>query len=284
MIKNVHESREYRAYATRASKTHDFRSVREDEVAKYEADGWEVRRQNRRPARVTKRKSHSASLEDRAWSLFYRMGFTHLSGNGGAFLDVKSKDPSGSSNQIDVVALDSEVAVAVECKSVSQRRREARFQGIIAQHAAIRARFVNAVNSEFPAEFKRTCALTVLTSNVIVSDNDKKRAAEKKISLINEHDLSYYEKLVDYLGPAARYQFLADILPGRPIPGLSISVPALESKVGRLTCYTFLNSSRVPPEDRLLVSPPEGKGNRYRHVSANDREIATEENSRLHIG
>ena len=92
-----------------------------------------------------------------------------------------------------MVALDSEVALAVECKSVSKPRKEARFQEILAKHAAIRERFVNAVNSQFPAEHKRTCALTVVTSDIILSSNDIERADEQKISLINESDLSYYE-------------------------------------------------------------------------------------------
>ena len=250
MINNVHELGEHKAYATMARRTHDFRSVKANEVAEYEADGWEVSKKNKQNTRMTKHKSHSSRLEDRVWSLFWRMGFTHLSGRRGAQLDVKPKDSSGPTNQLDVVALDSEVALAVECKSVSKPRKESRFQEILAKHAAIRERFVNAVNSQFPAEHKRICALTVVTSNIVLSSNDIERAGEQKISLINESDLSYYEKLVDHLGPAAKYQFFADILPTRSIRGLSIAVPALESKMGGNNCYTF----SIRPEYLLKIA------------------------------
>ena len=103
----------------------------------------------------------------------------------------------------------------------------------------MRERFANATNSQFPQEHKRVPVLAMFTWGLILSENDVERAKEQKIALLNEHDLHYYEQLVAHLGPAAKYQFFADMLPGRQIHGLGLTIPALEAKIGRYTCYSF---------------------------------------------
>lgn len=57
--------------------------------------------------------------------------------------------------------------------------------------------------------------------------------------MLEEKDLEYYEQLVAQVGFAARYQFLADVLEGRAIPGLEITVPAIRAKMAGFTAYTF---------------------------------------------
>src|SRR5207302_10800908 len=83
-----------------------------------------------------------------------------------------------------------------------------------------------------------------------ISEEDKQRAKEGKIILFRENELSYYETLVAHLGPAAKYQFLADMLPGKNIPGLNMRVPAIKARMGRFTCYSF----SIPPEYLLKIS------------------------------
>src|SRR5262249_43604457 len=68
--------------------------------------------------------------------------------------------------------------------------------------------------------------------------------------LLDQKDLEYYENLVGQIGIAARFQFLADILEGRAIPGLEIVVPAIRSKMARITAYTF----SVSPEYLLKIA------------------------------
>lgn len=60
--------------------------------------------------------------------------------------------------------------------------------------------------------------------------------------LLDEHDLDYYEKLVVHLGSAAKYQFFADLMPGKDVPGLRIRVPAIRHKLGGTYCYNFASS------------------------------------------
>ena len=79
----------------------------------------------------------------------------------------------------------------------------------------------------------------LFTNGVRLTEANHQRARASGITLLNELDLEYFEKLVDHLGEAARYQFLATVFPGKQVPGLSLEVPALRSKAGRYTAFTF---------------------------------------------
>lgn len=214
------------------------------------AEGWSIDKQGKKSVRLRQPKAPAISLEDRVWSLLYRMRFAHLSGVGGARLDVDPKDPNSPVTQIDAVGIDEETAIAIECKSSEKPSRRPQFQEEMGKHSLIRQRFAQAVNQQFHAPVKRQVALAMFTSNIILSDNDKSRAREANIVLFDEQDLAYYEALVAHLGAAARFQFLADMLPGKTIPGLEMRLPAIRAKMGGYTCYTFA----VSPEYLLKIS------------------------------
>lgn len=221
----------------------------EEEIAR----GWKVHKQNKTSTRLEKPKSHDKLLEDRVWTLLYRMGFKVLSGDGGAFLLVSKNDPTGPDNQIDVVAIDDEVAFAIECKSSENPRRFADFSADLAKHVGMRERFTKSVKDQFPladaGATKRPSLFAFWTSGIIVSDNDRARAQNNKVAILDEKDLEYYEQLTGQVGTAARFQFLADLLEGRAVAGLEIKVPAIKSKMAGSTAYTF----SVSPEYLLKI-------------------------------
>jgi DNA sulfur modification protein DndB len=216
-------------------------------------------------------KRRDVLLEDRVWSLLYAMGFTYLSGEGGAFLRVDPKRTDGPKNQIDVVGLDPEIAIAVECKSSSTPRKDSKFQDFLAKHSLIRERFANAANSQFPLDHKRVPVLAIFSWELRLSDNDIERAEEQKVALLNENDLSYYEQLVAHLGPAAKYQFFADMLRGRQVHGLRLAVPAVEARMGKYLLLLF-DHTRIPSKDCLCIASRQRKSERCRHLPANDQE------------
>lgn len=213
-------------------------------------DGWQVHRQGKSAVRLSRPKPKSTFLEDRVWCLLYKLGFAHLSGEGGAQLELDDKSESGAYNQIDVMGLDSEVALAIECKSAESPRKYAEFQKDLAKHALIRDWFIRAVSRQFPLEHKRVPVLVMFTSNLILGENDPERADKEKVVLLNEKALDYYEHVASHLGPAAKYQLFADLLPGKQIYGLEKRIPALQSKLGKYTCYTF----PITPEYLLKIS------------------------------
>lgn len=87
--------------------------------------------------------------------------------------------------------------------------------------------------------------LVVGEANIILSENDKARAKQANVLLLGEQDLNYYETLVTHIGPAARYQFLAEILLGKTVPNLEIRVPAIRARMGDSNCYTLSISLNI---------------------------------------
>jgi len=178
------------------------------------------------------------------------MQFEYLSGIGGARLLLDPKSPTGPKNQIDVIGLDSELALAIECKTSEKFAKRPQFQEELAKFANYRERISKAVNAQWPISHKRYTALLYFVSNINLTENDRDRAKQANVLLFDEKDLDYYETLVAHIGPAAKFQFFADMLPGKTIPGLEIKVPAVKTKMGKYNCYTF----PISPEYLLKIS------------------------------
>jgi DGQHR domain-containing protein len=251
MLNNVIAVDDLRSLARRKNNPSELKSLpRSADSSLLLNDGWQKYREGATTVRLIRKKAKSVLLEDRVWCLLYRMGFTHLSGEGGAQLLVDPKSEDGAYNQIDVVGLDPEVAVAIECKSAEQPRKYGDFQKNLAKHALIRQRFANSVSVQFPAPHKRVPILVIFTWDFILTDNDIQRAKNESVVLLNEKDLNYYELLAGHLGVAAKYQFFADMLPGKRVYGLELRIPALQSKFGKYTYYTF----SIAPEYLLKIA------------------------------
>src|SRR5439155_7364800 len=139
---------------------------------------------------------------------------------------------------------------AIECKSFESARKDSSFEEKLGKLELKRKPFTLATSEHFPTTSKRQIGLALFTSNILLTDSDRKRAEEQEITLFDDQDLQYYEKLVGHLGFASRYQFLAHLFPMKRISGLEIKVPALRTKVGRSTCYTF----SIQPEYLLKIA------------------------------
>ena len=164
-------------------------------------------------------------------------------------LDLRA--PSGPSTQIDVIGLESDIALGIECKSQERFGRRANFAEELAKLAQTRERFSRAANaSDYGGTHKRQVAFAFFFSGVELGKNDRERAEAANVALFDDRDLEYYEKLVAHVGPAAKYQFFADILPGKVIPGLEIRVPCVRTRLGKFVCYSF----PISPEYLLKIS------------------------------
>jgi DGQHR domain-containing protein len=83
-----------------------------------------------------------------------------------------------------------------------------------------------------------------------MSREDVRRANNVNVVVLEERDLDYYFELSSHLGPAAKYQLLSDLLPGKPVPGLQIRVPAIKTRMGPYVCYAF----SISPEYLLKIA------------------------------
>lgn len=250
MLDNVLPIEDLGGLARARARDHETKTVNPALVEQLVADGWTVDQKNKKSVRLRRPKSHGTHLEDRVWTLFYRMQFPLLSAKGGAELILEPKSSESPTTQIDVAALDNEIAIAIECKSSENPSKRAQFQNDLAKHGLIRERFTYCARTQFAATHKRQVVLAMFLSHILLSDNDRTRAKDQNIILFDEHDLEYYEHLVSHIGPAARYQFLADMLPGKTVPGLELRLPAVKTKMGGFNCYAF----SITPDYLLKIS------------------------------
>lgn len=249
MIENLLPRAELIGLARKRASKFEIKRISPAQVDEAVAEGWRVVGPARKSLRVEKVKRKCDLLEDRVWMLFYRMGFSYLSGKNGCTLAVLPERGSGPADQVDVVAVDSEVAIAVECKSVEQPKKDPSLPDWMSRFAGMRKRFADGVRTAVPPNGKRHTGMIVFTWDIVLTDSDRARAEEQQVALFDCSDLEYFEALVQHLGVATRYQFLCELFRGKQIHGLEVRVPALRSRMGRNICYNFA----IRPEYLLKI-------------------------------
>lgn len=246
MLSNIESREKLRVWSRAKAKDYITKSISYLKLDGFLSQGWFVEKKNKTSVRIKRKKHHIELLQDRVWVLLYKMGFQFLSLEGGGKLE-NIKD---SIYQIDIVGIDKEVALAIECISSERRTVLANFQEELEKQAQIRERFSQAVNKQYRTTHKIQPALIKFISNINLSEIDLAKAQESNVVIFDENDLEYYETLVSHIGEAAKYQFFADIIPGKRIPGLEIKVPAIKTKMGGTSCYTF----SISPEYLLKIA------------------------------
>lgn len=250
MLENIEEQQNLIGLSRKKSKHYEIKAIHPSDRSKLEGQGWLFVKNLKSSIQVKKQKLHSILLEDRVWSLFYKMNFQLLSNQGGARLLINPKDENSPKSQIDVVAIDKEVAIAVECKSSSDYKKRPQFQEELGKFVQVKEGFTKSVKGLSEIGSKKHCIFIMVLSKIILSEPDRERAKKANVLIFDENDLSYYENLVNHLGQAAKYQILADMLPGKEITGLSIKIPATKTKMGGYSCFTF----SISPEYLLKIS------------------------------
>lgn len=247
-IANVAPSETHNSYARRAKDRYEYQAVKPQLVDEEIESGWQVSRKNRSSVRMMREKPLPKLFEDRVWSLMYSMGFPSLSGKGGAVL---TNDSSGVTSQLDVVAFDSDIIVFIECRTSQQARKAPKFNEDAAKLSAERDDLANAIATLQPTTGKRRVAPIFWGYNVAITEQDRDRASDYQVRYLNQEDLNYYEQLVKRIGPAARFQFLADVFRDQEIPNLTLIVPAIRMSLGgKNASFTF----SISPEQLLKIA------------------------------
>jgi DNA sulfur modification protein DndB len=250
VLKNVCHRKDLGTLARKKARPDVLLTIDPRDLEDHLAAGWREIRKNKKSIVVGRPKAAHALFEDRVWMLLYRMGFPYLSGEGGAVVVINPGSDKELGNQVDVLAMDSDVCIAIECKTSVAAKRSSQFQPDLAKFHDFRAPLVRGARLLYAPTHKRTVVQSFFTENLILSDNDRVRADEKDVSLFDQDDLAYYETLVRHVDLAARYQLLADMIPGKQIPGLTIRLPAIKTKMGPTNAYLF----SMTPEDLLKIA------------------------------
>lgn len=250
LLENIERHENLRSLARQSGRSYEIKSTNPKNIGQEELDGWSVLKKSKSSVRMQREKTGYRLARDRVWTLLFRLCFDHLSTEIGCTLLLDQRAAESPTRRVDVVGIDEEVVIAIEFLQTSSDSVKCNLQEKILDLMSIRERLARSVANQFPRDQKRQTILAVYVASLNITDDDREIARKSNIVLIDDADLQYYENLASHLGAAAKYQFLADMLPGKTIAGLEIKVPAVKTKMGRSFCYTF----PISPEYLLKIA------------------------------
>jgi DNA sulfur modification protein DndB len=209
------------------------------------ADGWSIKKRNKKSVKMEKLKPPDRQLEDDVWCILYKMGFKELSEARVCMIKLGEHSPP---RQVDVFAKDEETVFIVECTHAQEAGSKS-VKALVDKINGIRADVIKAIHSHYGKNPKLKVKWAIATRNIEWRAADRKRAQESSIGVITENDIAYFDKLTKHLKEAARYQFLGRYLKGEKVEGLRIEVPATRGSMGGVTFYNFL----ISPFDLLKI-------------------------------
>lgn len=218
--------------------TYVLRDVSRKEMPTDLDEGWYVwNNKLKYKVRLAKDKPKDVVFEDEIWAFLSIMGFKFLSKDRSCSIPYGAN--TSSTQQIDVLAVDDESAIIVECKCADS-------------DVPIKATFktqIESLGGKIPGLFGSIrkifgkpdlkIALVLATKNYTVSKKDLDRLESFGVRHFSEADIEYYTDLVAHLGTAARFQFQADLFPNQDIPEIEHKVYAIRGKMGGHTYYSF---------------------------------------------
>lgn len=213
------------------------RSIRRSEYPPQLEEGWYPLKELKASVRVARDKEPDELLEDEIWTLFSDMGFRYLSAD--RTLVLRYGSASGERQQVDVLAVDDECALVVECKATAASEpRRASFKETIEAIGGKKAGLIRELRTVFQKP-KLKVGFLVASRKYQVPQADLERMSAFGIRHMSDRDIDYYRDLANHLGEASRYQFHADLFSGQDIPELDSRVPAIEGRMGGHTYYSF---------------------------------------------
>lgn len=192
MLNNILPRVELNALARVKSVSYHLKSVHPKLVDEEIEDGWEVVKKGKTSVRLKRAKTLAVTLEDRVWTLLFKLDFGYLSAEGGGKLLLDPANSKTTYNQIDVFGIDSELALMIECKSSESFNKRPQFQAELAKLAEMKERTARFVNEQWASHTKKQLVQLFFLQNINVSDSDRERAKLLNIFLFDEQDLDYY--------------------------------------------------------------------------------------------
>lgn len=203
--------------------------------------GWEtVGSKKRKKVALRNPKPIGEDFQDEVWCVFYRMGFIEMN-NSKEFAIPRYGLEIGKN--VDIFAKDDNCICLVECKAAEQTHTKKSLGVNIDQYGAIHMELEQTIRQHYQNKgdvTKYRFRWILILKNIDLNDNDYVRAENANIKVIDHSMVNYYMELAKHLGPASRYQFLADLFPGMEIPGMIEPIPAIRGKFGKEIFYSFV--------------------------------------------
>ena len=212
--------------------TKNVRKNNPEEISDLEEKGWAQLKVNPKSIQMGLKKNHSTYLEERVWSLLARMGYEQL----GELRNFHIQYKGDLTQQIDVLAADSETILICECTSAKNRTRKNLREKIRALESIMND-LRTAVQKTFPG--KQKVGFLFITNNIILSKSQLEMLQHAKITHLNQDSLTYFEELSKHLGSGAKYQLVGKLFENMKIPEMKNRVPAVSGTIGGKRYYAF---------------------------------------------
>lgn len=252
------------------SSTYFERTIDHNLAEEMISEGWEeFGAPLKTKTRLRKEKSHDIQFEDDVWCQMYRLGYRHLSTGKDFFLPFGRGD--GETKQIDVVAINDDSILLIECKSSEKPSSAPSFK---TEFEALRQR-LDGYSKSLEQLFGKSRKIKYIfaTRNIRLARDsvDAQRLIDANAFFYNDNTFDYVNGLIRSYKGAAQFQFLGMVFKGQSINKDPIEVPALEGKMGKKTYYMFslepqlllkmgyvlhrtrANEAEMPTYQRLLV-------------------------------
>lgn len=233
--------------AVERKRSFEKKKVKKKEVQEYLDNGWEIIKTNKNgSASMKKPKKIGDSFEDEVWCVFYEMGFKTMNKSRDFQVSYSKNNPK-LTKQIDVLAIDDEVVLMIECKETEKMNSNTTWKKELESINGYKSQIINELKTKYP---NKNYVYIFATKNYVIGTSDKERMEDFKIENFEYDTILYYKQLANHLGSAARFQLLASLFSNTKIKGMDSRVPAIEGKMGGLTYYSF----SIEPEKLLKLA------------------------------
>jgi DGQHR domain-containing protein len=210
-------------------------------------EGWQVKREGKTRTRLICEKEPWQQLENKVWKLLFDLGAKLIS-TPGFSLHLKTREGIQKTKQLDVVAVDDDIAFVVECKA----RKELGPKDLKKDLAEIVGNMDDIRNALRVTLGRRDlrCVFVLATENVLWSDNDVLDARDHEIVRWDKYDILSMQELAQLAGEGAKYLVYNRVFRNSKIKNFQVKVPALKAKMGGRTFYSFMLS----PDQLLKIA------------------------------
>ncbi|MAZ70865.1 DGQHR domain-containing protein [Porticoccus sp.] len=246
------------------------KSVDHSLVEDYLRDGWEdYTKPLKTKTKLRKLKSYDQQFEDDIWCQFYELGYRILN------FDRQFILPYGKSasetQQIDVIAVNDETIILVECKSSEKPVKAPSFKTELESLPLKLDGYRKSLAQIFDNTRRIKYIFATRNLRIDLEGSDVERIYQNNAFYYNDNTYKYIERLIKLYKSAAHYQVLGMLFKGQQIGNESLRFPAIEGKMGGHTYYMFsiepsillklgfilhrtaANESESPTYQRLLV-------------------------------
>lgn len=247
----------------------DSRSVAHSEVEQYLAKGWEIEKELVTKTKLRKAKSHSRKFEDDVWCQLYQLGYRILNYDDQFYLPYGKGE--NDSKQIDVVAINDDSVILVECRSSDRPKRPNSLKTEFESTERLIKGFQKSIHAILGRKHRIRYIFATRNLRIDPEGADVDRLRSAKGFYYNDNTYEYINSLIKNYRQAAMYQFMGIIFRSESVSHEDISIPALRGRMGNHFYYMFslepetllqigfvlhrtrANEAEMPTYQRLLV-------------------------------